>query len=96
MAGEMDADSNRKHVIKEYEKIEACLKRIAKLGNRTGYLTDYIILSTSQDIDDGGDLVTNTGWYTNPKNGMPYHRMIGLIEYCRHLMLKEALLESED
>jgi len=67
------------------------LRKIIDLQGREGILTDYVILSAVQAIDADGIFVTNTGWHTNPSNGVPYHRMIGLIEYNRALMIREAV-----
>lgn len=82
-------------IIREYAKIEEALKRIITAQGRNGLLTDYVILSAVQSIDNDGAMLTNTGWHTNPANGIPYHRMIGLIEYIRSLMLQEAI-QAED
>jgi hypothetical protein len=81
---------------REYEKIEASIKRLIRMGgNEDGVLTDYVILETTQFIDPQGEMVTMTGWHTNPKNGIPYHRMIGLLEYVKALMLKDAIDTEE-
>ena len=80
---------------KEYHNIEESLKRIIKAQGREGLLTDYVILSTVQSIDDDGAMLTNTGWHTNPGNGIPYHRMLGLIEYIKALMIREAIEVEE-
>lgn len=86
-----DESKRQANIIKEYNKIEESLRKIIELQGREGILTDYVILSAVQAIDNDGIFITNTGWHTNPVNGVPYHRMIGLIEYNRALMLKEAV-----
>jgi hypothetical protein len=86
-----NGDDRKAIIAGEYEKIEEALRKITKHQGRDGLLTDYLILSAVQSFDDDGGLITNTGWHTNPNNGMPYHRMIGLIEYNRALMIKEAV-----
>ena len=90
-----DGNMEHKAIVQEYQKIEDALHAIIKLQGREGILTDYVILSAVQSIDDDGIFLTNTGWHTNPKNGVPYHRMMGLIEYNRALMMKEAV-EADD
>jgi hypothetical protein len=86
-----NGDDREAIISREYQKIEDALRRIITAQGREGLLTDYLILSAVQSFDSDGGLLTNTGWHTNPANGMPYHRMIGLIEYNRELMLKEAV-----
>lgn len=83
-------------ILQEYEKIEESLRAISKVQGREGLLTDYIILTAVQSIDDDGIVLTNTGWHTNPKNGVPYHRMIGLVEYARAMLIKEATEEEDE
>jgi hypothetical protein len=82
-------------IIREYKKIEDALHKIIKLQGRAGVLTDYVILSAVQSLDEDGTFLTNTGWHTNPENGVPYHRMMGLVEYNRELLKKEAV-EADD
>lgn len=88
-------ESRQKVIAREYQNIEDSLRNIIKAQGREGLLTDYIILSAVQSIDDDGVVITNTGWHTNPRNGIPYHRMIGLLNYNLALMLKEAT-DTED
>lgn len=99
MENEHERENEEKNIetviIREYAKIEGSLKRIITAQGRTGLLTDYVILSAVQSIDDDGAMLTNTGWHTNPANGIPYHRMIGLLEYNRALMIQEAIAAEE-
>lgn len=93
-----NADDERKKrtiIIDEYKKIEEALRTIIATQGREGLLTDYVILSAVQSIDEDGTFLTNTGWHTNPANGIPYHRMLGLVEYNRALMLREAIEVDE-
>lgn len=89
--GNNNGDDRKTIIVEAYERIEDALKLIITEQGRDGLLTDYLILSAVQSYDDEGGLLTNTGWHTNPNNGVPYHRLIGLIEYNRALMLKEAV-----
>lgn len=89
--GQNNGDERKTIITEAYERIEDSLKLIITAQGRDGLLTDYLILSAVQSFDDEGNLLTNTGWHTNPNNGVPYHRLIGLIEYNRALMLKEAV-----
>lgn len=93
--GRNNGDDRESIILREYQRIEDSLRKIITEQGREGLLTDYIILSAVQSFDNDGNLLTNTGWHTNPNNGMPYHRMIGLIEYNRALMLKEAVEVEE-
>lgn len=81
-------------LVKEHRNIEESLKRISVLQSRDGLLTDWLVLSSVQSFDDAGDATTNVGWHTNPESGIPYHRMLGLIEHVR-LMLAREVMEDE-
>jgi len=76
-------------MVKLYEQIERCIAEIVTRQGREGVLTDWLILSAVQSFDDDGIPITNTGWHTNPENGIPFHRLLGLLKY------NEVLLERE-
>lgn len=94
MAEQAEGDERYDALVKEHRNIEESLRKITALQRREGLLTDWIILSSVQSFDREGNATTNVGWCTNPEGGIPYHRMLGLIEYAK-TMLQQEVLEDE-
>lgn len=78
-------------LVKAYRQIEKSLREIVVIQGREGLLTDWVILSAVQSFDPDGVPVTNTGWHTNPESSMPYHRLLGLVEYAGVIVRTECI-----
>ena len=61
---------------------DAIRNRLAVLGADDGLLTDWIVIAAVQNLDEDGDCITQVSTVF-PDGTMPYHRIVGLIEYAR-------------
>lgn len=57
-------------------------------------LTDFVVLTASHRFENDGDTTTKYD-YLLPESGMPWHRLLGLIDVQRKLMYDNMDISEE-
>lgn len=73
-----------------YKELERAINEVLRLRGAAGMLTDYVTLAAVQSIDDEGDTDTAIMMLLPMGDGLPYHRVMGLLEYVQTVMRAEA------
>lgn len=82
-----------------YAELESCIERVLRLRGATGMLVDYVTLAGVQTIDDEGDTAGSVMMVLPMGGGLPYHRVLGLIDYTQTVLRAEVArneLETDD
>jgi len=71
-----------------YEDLDKALRKVLILeenknsGNKGSFmLTDYLIISAVQGVDDDGDTCTGITYTMPPGINMPWYRVMGLVSF---------------
>jgi hypothetical protein len=77
-----------------YRELEAAIERVLRLRGAEGILTEYVTLCGVQTIDDEGDTAGSVMMVLPMGGGLPYHRVMGLIDYS-HTVLRAEVARNE-
>lgn len=77
-----------------YRELEAAIERVLRLRGATGVLTEYVTLCGVQTIDDEGDTAGSVMMILPMGGGLPYHRVMGLLDYT-HTVLRAEVARNE-
>jgi hypothetical protein len=77
-----------------YRELEAAIERVLRLRGATGVLTEYVTLCGVQTIDDEGDTAGSVMMVLPMGGGLPYHRVMGLLDYT-HTVLRAEVARNE-
>lgn len=75
-----------------YETLEDALRRVAQVEGYQGLLTDWCVLAAIQTFDDAGRCPAALIKLV-PYGGMPYYRLMGLVDYA-HAAMHNAILDG--
>lgn len=77
-----------------YKELEGAIDRVLRLRGAKGILTEYITLCGVQQIDDEGDTTGSVMMVLPMGGGLPYHRVMGLLDYT-HTVLRAEVARNE-
>jgi len=77
-----------------YAELERAIERVLRLRGATGMLTEYVTLCAVQSIDDEGDTAGSVMMVLPMGGGLPYHRVMGLLDYT-HTVLRAEVARNE-
>lgn len=75
---------------KAYADLECAIEGVLRLRGATGILTEYVTLAGVQSIDDEGDTTGSVMMVLPMGGGLPYHRVMGLIDYTQTVLRAEV------
>ena len=95
MTSEGDADLKRLYV-----ELHNLIQKIIVIeeesdGLRPGLLMEWTVLTATQKYDDDGEMSTAVAYIAPWGRTVPYHRLLGLVEYVRALINK-SITETDD
>lgn len=73
-----------------YRELERAIERVLRLRGAQGILTEYVTLCGVQTIDDEGDTAGSVMMILPMGGGLPYHRVMGLVDYTQTVMRAEV------
>jgi hypothetical protein len=73
-----------------YAELERAIERVLRLRGVEGILTEYVTLCGVQTIDDEGDTAGSVMMILPMGGGLPYHRVMGLVDYTQTVMRAEV------
>lgn len=73
-----------------YRELERAIENVLRLRGATGILTEYVTLCGVQTIDDEGDTAGTVMMILPMGGGLPYHRVMGLVDYTQTVMRAEV------
>jgi hypothetical protein len=73
-----------------YRELERAIEKVLRLRGATGLLTEYVTLCGVQSIDDEGDTAGSVMMILPMGGGLPYHRVMGLVDYSQTVMRAEV------
>ncbi|GAA0705441.1 hypothetical protein GCM10010193_70660 [Kitasatospora atroaurantiaca] len=65
-----------------YERLEAALHAVLEVEEFEGLPTEWVIVVACQRIDDEGRGVTQIGTLLPDGDSLPYHRLMGLLDFA--------------
>jgi hypothetical protein len=77
-----------------YESLETAMRKVFEVEEYQGLLTDWCVLAALQTFDDEGHCpaaVVKLG----PYSGMPYYRLMGLVDYAHAAMHNVIVDETQ-
>lgn len=75
---------------KAYTELERAVKEVLRLRGATGVLTEYCTFASVQSIDDDGDTPAEVMLLLPMGGGLPYHRVLGLVDYVQTVLRAEV------
>lgn len=75
---------------KAYTELERALEAVLRLRGATGLLVEYVTLCSVQDMDDEGDTTGSVMMVLPMGGGVPYHRVMGLVDYTQTVLRAEV------
>ena len=73
-----------------YAELERAIDKVLRLRGAEGILTEYVTLCGVQTIDDDGDTAGSVMMVLPMGGGLPYHRLMGLVEYTQTVLRAEV------
>lgn len=73
-----------------YAELERAIEKVLRLRGAEGVLTEYVTLCGMQTIDDEGDTAGSVMMILPMGGGLPYHRVMGLVDYTQTVMRAEV------
>ncbi|QKY78546.1 hypothetical protein SEA_DRYAD_8 [Streptomyces phage Dryad] len=77
-----------------YRELEVAIDRVLRIRGVEGILTEYVTLCGVQNIDDEGDTTGSVMMVLPMGGGLPYHRVMGLLDYT-HTVLRAEVARNE-
>lgn len=65
-----------------YRQLAAAIREVSMLEGAKGILTDWIVVSAHQYYSDEGKARTQIGQWLPDGEELPYHRVMGLLDYA--------------
>lgn len=64
-----------------YANLEAAIAEAGRLQDFDGLITEWVVVAAVQSYDDDGDVRVQVGTLLPVDGGVPYHRVMGLLDY---------------
>jgi hypothetical protein len=66
-----------------YERLADAITDVAQLEGTQGVLTEWVVVTSHQRYDDDGEQLVQIGqWLPGGGDAVPYHRVMGLLDYA--------------
>lgn len=75
---------------KAYADLEQAIQAVLQVRGAEGVLVEYVTVCSVQRFDDDGDPLTRVMMLLPMGGGVPYHRVMGLMEYTQTIMRAEV------
>jgi hypothetical protein len=75
---------------KAYAELESAIEAVLRLRGATGMLVEYVTLCSLQDVDEEGDMAGSVLMVLPMGGGIPYHRVMGLVDYTQTVLRAEV------
>ncbi|MFG3244209.1 hypothetical protein [Streptomyces sp. NPDC048157] len=77
-----------------YQRLEEAIDNVMRLEDFQGVMTEWIVVTSTQRYEDGG--ITQVGTLVPEGAGaVPYHRLIGLLDYALTRMRAEVARDDD-
>jgi len=73
-----------------YTELESALDKLLHLRGAEGILVEHVTLASIQSFDDEGDAVASVMMVLPMGGGLPYHRVLGLVDYAQTVLRAEV------
>jgi hypothetical protein len=77
-----------------YQRLAEAIDETARLEGAEGVLTEWTVIFATQRYDEDGDGITQVGTILPDGGNVPYHRLMGLLDYA--LTRCRAAVASDD
>jgi hypothetical protein len=71
-----------------YDRLAEAIRDVSNLEGAEGVITEWVVVSAHQHYDDDGQQQTQIGQWMPGGDPVPYHRVMGLLDYA--LTLRRA------
>ncbi|MEU1088977.1 hypothetical protein ABZ401_19440 [Streptomyces sp. NPDC005892] len=79
-----------------YQQLEAAIEEVCRLEGYEGVPIEWVVIAASQRFDEDGDGITQVGTLLpTGGNAVPYHRVMGLLDYVQARMRAEVARDDE-
>lgn len=75
---------------KAYVELERAIEAVLRLRGAEGMLVEYVTLCSVQGVDDDGDTTGSVMMVLPMGGGIPYHRVMGLVDYTQTVLRAEV------
>lgn len=65
-----------------YQALEAAIQNVAQLEGAQGVLLEWVVVTAHQHYADNGDTKVQIGQWLPDGIDVPYHRVMGLLDYA--------------
>lgn len=72
-----------------YQQLEKSIGEVARLEGAQGVLLEWVVVTAHQRYDDDGDPQVQIGQWMPDGMDVPYHRVMGLLDYALTLRRHE-------
>jgi hypothetical protein len=77
-----------------YQRLEVAIEQVMRLEDFQGVMTEWIVVTSTQRYEEGG--ITQVGTLVPEGAGaVPYHRLIGLLDYALTRMRAEVARDDD-
>lgn len=74
-----------------YQRLEAAIADVARIEGAEGFLLEWVVVTAHQHYGDDGDPRVQIGqWVPGGGDHVPYHRLMGLLDYALTLRRAEV------
>lgn len=71
-----------------YGRLAEAIRDVSQLEGAEGVITEWVVVTAHQHYDDDGDTRVQIGQWMPDGDEVPYHRVMGLLDYA--LTLRRA------
>lgn len=72
-----------------YRQLEEAIREVARLEGAQGVLLEWVVVTAHQRYDEEGDPLVQVGQWMPNGGEVPYHRVMGLLDYALTLRRHE-------
>lgn len=65
-----------------YQRLANAIEEVARLEEAEGVITEWTVVYATQRYDEDGDGLTQIGTLVPGDGNLPYHRLMGLLDYA--------------
>lgn len=80
----------RPEIREAYTELEAALENLLRLRGADGVIVEYVMLASIHSFDEEGDTVASVMMVLPDGGGVPYHRVLGLVDYTQTVLRAEV------
>ncbi|MFD9463491.1 hypothetical protein [Streptomyces sp. NPDC060027] len=65
-----------------YRRLEEAIRAVSELEGARGVITEWVVVTAHQSYDEDGDPSVQIGQWMPDGGEVPYHRVMGLLDYA--------------